>query len=191
VDELLEPCAVGFRGHCGPFVVEIAPLPRGLTLDPSAFAERLDRFLGRLPREFEYSVEIRDPRLVTPEYGRVLRSHGAAHVFNYWSAMPVLREQAALVPGDTAPFTVVRLLLRPGTWYEEQRETFRPFDRIVEPDERMRDDVVDIVMRALPGRRVFVLVNNKAEGSAPLTVRAIAERLAARLAQPRHGEPGP
>jgi hypothetical protein len=29
------------------------------------------------------------------------------------------------------------------------------------------------------GRNIFVLVNNKAEGSAPLTIRALAEMLAA------------
>jgi uncharacterized protein YecE (DUF72 family) len=178
-DELLEPFALGFRSHCGPFVIEIAPVPRGLSLDPSAFAERLDRFLGGLPRDFEYAVEIRDPRLLTPEYGRVLRTHGASHAFNYWSAMPMPGVQASRVPEDAASFTVVRLLLRPGTRYEDQREAFRPFNRLVSPDERMRDDVVAIVSRALPHRRVYVLVNNKAEGSAPLTIRAIAERLAA------------
>ena len=30
---------------------------------------------------------------------------------------------------------MVRLLLRPGTWYENQRERFTPFDRLVETDE--------------------------------------------------------
>lgn len=179
VDEVLEPWSIAFRPHRGPFIVEIAPLPRGLDPAPSAFAERLDRFLGGLPREFEYAIELRDSRLLTPGYARVLRAHGAAHTFNYWSAMPMPGEQAGLVPEDTASFTVVRLLLRPGTWYEQQREAFRPFNRLVETDERMRDDVAGIVARAVPRRRVYVLVNNKAEGSAPLTIRALAERIAA------------
>jgi uncharacterized protein YecE (DUF72 family) len=183
-DELLEPFALAFRDHCGPFVVEIAPLPKGVEMDRSSFAERLDRFLGRLPREFEYAVELRDPRLLTPEYARVLSAHAAAHTFNYWSAMPMPADQATRVPVGSAPFTVVRLLLRPGTWYEEQREAFRPFNRLVAPDERMREDVIGIVSRALPHRRVYVLVNNKAEGSAPLTIRALAERLVSQSARP-------
>ena len=180
VDEVLEPFALAFRDHCGPFVVEIAPFPKGLVMAPPDFAQRLDRFFERLPREFEYAVELRDPRLLTPEYGRVLSTHAVAHTFNYWSAMPMPGDQAARVAPDSAPFTVARLLLRPGTWYEDQREAFRPFNRLVSPDERMREEVSEIVLRALPHRRVYVLVNNKAEGSAPLTIRALAERLASR-----------
>jgi hypothetical protein len=81
------------------------------------------------------------------------------------------------------PFLAVRLLLRPGTRYEDRREAFAPFDRIVEPDEDMRRQVVDLVAQAV-GRRIpaFVLVNNKAEGSAPLTVRELARQVADRLA---------
>ena len=46
----------------------------------------------------------------------------------------------------------------------------------------MRGEVVALTARALArGRRVYVLVNNKAEGSSPLTVEALAERLAARV----------
>lgn len=42
----------------------------------------------------------------------------------------------------------------------------------------MRADVVSVTRRALArGRRVYVLVNNKAEGSSPLTVMALAKRL--------------
>ena len=54
-----------------------------------------------------------------------------------------------------------------------------PFDRLIEPDESMREDVVALTARALAkGRKVYVLVNNKAEGSSPLTVEALAARLA-------------
>ena len=43
----------------------------------------------------------------------------------------------------------------------------------------MRADVVSVTRRALSrGRRVFILVNNKAEGSSPLTVMGLARRLA-------------
>lgn len=87
--------------------------------------------------------------------------------------------QAAVVPPEASDFAIVRLLLRPGTWYEGQRDRFKPFDRLVEPDEAMRADVEAVTRRALSrGRRVFILVNNKAEGSSPLTVMALARSLA-------------
>jgi uncharacterized protein YecE (DUF72 family) len=179
VDDLLRPCDTAFAEHTGPIVLEFPPFPRTMRLEPADFTARLDRFLGALPTGFEFAVELRDARLLTPRYRDVLERRGVAHTFNYWSAMPMPLEQAAVVPPEAGPFAVVRLLLRPGTWYEDQRDRFKPFNRLVEPDETMRASVVAIARRIVNrGRRVFVLVNNKAEGSSPLTVAALAARLA-------------
>ena len=116
-------------------------------------------------------MELRDSRLLVPAYRDLLQRHGIAHTYNYWSAMPGPADQMAVVPPDSGAFSIVRLLLKPGTWYEDQRERFTPFNRIVAPDEAMRADVVAVTRRALGrGRRVYILVNNKAEGSSPLTV---------------------
>ena len=184
MQDLLEPLAAGFAGHSGPIVLEFPPGPREAPLPPAAFAAALDRFLGDLPRDFSYAVEIRDRALLTSEYAAVLRRHSVAHTFNYWSAMPMPVAQAAIV-GGTAPFIVLRLLLKPGTWYEDQRERFQPFNRIVAPDEAMRGEVVALTARALKrGWKVYVLVNNKAEGSSPLTIDALAEQLADALEAP-------
>jgi uncharacterized protein YecE (DUF72 family) len=175
--DMLEPCARAFAAHTGVIILELPPVPRELRLEPAAFVERLDRFLDALPREFRYSVELRDRRLLTRSYAETLARHRVAHTYNYWSAMPSIAAQAQAVPLDTAPFSVVRLLLRPGTRYEDQREAFRPFNRLVAPDPEMRADVVGLLDRALRARQpAFVLVNNKAEGSSPLTIRALVEQ---------------
>jgi uncharacterized protein YecE (DUF72 family) len=190
--ELLEPLAEVFRSRTGPIVIECAPLPRGVSMAPGEFAERLDEMLGVLPAEFKYAVEIRTAPWLNPEYVRVLARHGAGHVYNYWSAMPSLARQAEVAAPEVLDLAVVRLLLRPGTWYEDQRERFKPFDRLVEPDEAMREEVCDLVGRAM--RRalpVYVLVNNKAEGSAPLTVAALASRVASRQAVDASAIPHP
>jgi uncharacterized protein YecE (DUF72 family) len=180
IDDLLEPVARAFREHAGPFVLQFPPMLRRATLPPAAFVDGLDRFLSALPRDFQYAVEVRDRALLTPDYARVIARHGAAHIYNLWTAMPLPAEQAAVLAPETMPFVLVRLLLRPGATYEEQREAFAPFDRIAAPEEPVRDQVVDLVARAV-ARAVpaYVLVNNKAEGSAPLTIEALAERLAA------------
>ncbi len=188
VDDLLAPFSLAFREHAGPIILEFPPFPRHRRLEPADFLARLDRFLELLPREFEYAVELRDRRLLTPAYRQVLARHQVAHTYNYWSAMPMPAAQALVVPPADLPFIIIRLLLKPGTWYEDQRERFKPFNALVEPDEAMREDVVDVSLRAIGGgRRVFVLVNNKAEGSSPLTVMALARkvRAAARSAAPR------
>ena len=177
-DDLLQPLATAFRAHTGPIILEFPPFARGLRLEPDAFLDRLDAFLGQLPRDFDYAVELRDRLLLTPRYRGMLHAHGIAHTYNYWSAMPMPAEQAQVVAPEELPFTVVRLLLKPGTWYEDQREAFRPFNRLVAPDPSMRRDVLAVAGRALMRKkRVYFLVNNKAEGSSPLTIVELARRL--------------
>jgi len=175
--EMLAPFWESFAGHAGPFLLQFPPAPPAARSSPREFAERLDRFLGELPRRFRYAVELRDPALLTDEYRRVIRSRGAAHVYNCATAMPMPEDQEQRIPVRDAPFVVVRLLLRPGTRYDERREDFQPFDRIVDPNPEMRRQTVALARAAL-GRDVFVLVNNKAEGCSPATIRALAEELA-------------
>jgi uncharacterized protein YecE (DUF72 family) len=181
IEDLLLPFSVGFRDHTGPFILEFPPFPRQTRLEPSEFVERLDRFLSQLPRDHQFAVELREARLLTAAYAEVLTRHQVGHVYNYWSAMPMPAQQAAVMDPARQPFVVVRLLLRPGTWYADQRERFQPFNAIVQPDEVMREQVATLSDRALTaGRKVWVLVNNKAEGSSPLTIMELARRVAQR-----------
>lgn len=79
----------------------------------------------------------------------------------------------------TAPFAVARLMLPPGRSYEQLRDAYEPFDRLVEPQPAMGRVVVALARAAAErGVELFVLANNKAEGSSPLTVRPLAELLA-------------
>ncbi len=175
--EMLEPFAGAFSDHTGPFVLQFPPAPAAAALAPGAFAQALDRFLEALPRGVRFAVELREKRLLTPEYGRVLARRGVSHVYNLATAMPLPAEQEEALP-PAVPFVVIRLLLPPATRYEERREALAPFDRIRDFDPAMRGQVAGLARRAAEkGRDVFVLVNNKAEGCAPATIRALAELL--------------
>lgn len=179
-EELVGPAHRCFAGHLGPLILEF-PAPRfPLELPPRAFAEQLDEFLGRLPAGFDYAVELRHPAWLSPLYRQVLARHGVAHVYSYWSHMPRPAAQERAVPMDGARFLLVRLLLPPGARYEAQKDAFEPFDRLHAPDPAMRREVVALCRAALARRLpAYVLVNNKAEGSSPLTIRGLAEALAA------------
>lgn len=161
------------------FLLEFPPLPERHQLPAREFVARLGEFLASVPRGPRYAVELRERRLLTPRYLRLLEQQGAAHVLNYWGRMPTVGEQLA-VPGLlTAPFVVSRLMLRPGTDYEGLEKEYAPFDRIRHVDEPMRRDVAALSARCgAEGRELTVLVSNKVEGSAPLTVRALAEIVA-------------
>ncbi|MGB5192950.1 MAG: DUF72 domain-containing protein [Polyangiales bacterium] len=170
------PVLAAFARHMGPWIVEIAPSP--FPIDPDWFCDRLGAFLRDVPRDFPFAVELRDRKLLTERYARTLRDNGASHVFNYWSRMPGIAEQMR-VDGllDGAP-VVARLLLPPGKRYADLKEAYAPFDRIVAPQPQMRHDVVALVRAALArNAECYVLVNNKAEGSSPLTVQALAKLL--------------
>jgi hypothetical protein len=129
-------------------------------------------------------VEVRNRELLSPAYLDALGQHGVSHVFNYWERMPQLREQLAVSGSLDAPFAVARLLIPPGQRYEGRKRSLEPFDRIVRVEHEMRADIVLLARACLAlGKVLFVIVNNKAEGSSPLTVRALAEGIADDLAQ--------
>ena len=171
------PVRSALARHMGPWIVEIAPSP--FPVDPAWFNERLGAFLHAAPREFPFAVELRDRNLLTEEYAQTLRDHGASHVFNYWSRMPTLAKQARVEGLMEGGLLMARLLLPPGRRYGELKEAYAPFDRICAPQPEMRREVVDLVRAALErDKECYIIVNNKAEGSSPLTVLGLAELLA-------------
>jgi uncharacterized protein YecE (DUF72 family) len=187
VEEVLLPYEAAFAEHAGPFVFELAPSP--VRPDPETLARAIDRLLGtiapRFPR-FRFAFELRMRELLTRRYVAALHAHGAAHVLNFWSNMPTVGEQLALPGILAAPFAVARLMLPPGRRYDDQKAAFAPFDRIVEPQHAMRADVVRLARAcaAAGSKPVFIIANNKAEGSSPLTVFALAEAIANAVAPP-------
>jgi len=136
---------------------------------------RLDTFFSQLPKDFRYVVEIRNAGLLDPDYGKVLEHHGVAHVYNHWSYMPSLREQHQRMEEHfTAPFTVLRLLTPLKMPYEAAKKRAEPYTKIVEELPEMRRDTVDLVKKAVgEKRKAYVLVNNRSEGNAPLTIQAL------------------
>ncbi|MFW5740776.1 MAG: DUF72 domain-containing protein, partial [Myxococcota bacterium] len=176
------PFLSAFADHTAALLLEFPPVPRAHRLSPDEFADRLDGFFRAIPSELPYCVEVRDRDLLTPAYAQVLSHHGVAHTFNYWTAMPLPAQQATVAPLDSAPFVVIRLMLRPGTRYEKRRADFAPFDRIVAPDPDMRASVIELLELVQSLDRVaLVLVNNKAEGSAPLTIEELARDIVGTL----------
>lgn len=178
VEEIYQPYQRHFAEHAGPFVFEFQTLAKSSGIDADGFASRLDEFFSALPRDGEYAVEIRNEEFLTPMYFAVLREHGVAHVFNSWTRMPPIGHQLDLPGSISGPFIVARALLRPGRSYDEAVDAFAPYDRIRERNPKLRRDLVRLVETAVKARiPAYLLVNNRAEGSAPLTIAAVAEML--------------
>lgn len=163
-----------FSPHTGPFLFEFQR--HGMPAEE--FYTRLDAFFALLPRDFRYAVEIRNAGLLGPVYQEILSSHGVAHVYNHWSYMPSLAEQHQRMGTFAAPFTVFRLLTPLKMTYEEAKKRAEPYNKIVGELPEMRRDTVRLVQQATgENRTTYVLVNNRAEGNAPLTIQALVEKL--------------
>ena len=180
LSDVWEPLETHLAGHVGPLVFEFQTIARQDRMTPQRFADRLDAFFAALPREGggRYAVEVRNAEFLSPAYFAVLREHDVGHVFNSWTRMPSIGMQLELPGSLTAGFLVARALLRPGRSYADAVDRFQPYDRIREPNPELRADLARLVREAERLRiPAYILVNNRAEGSAPLTIAAIAGML--------------
>ncbi len=163
-----------FGANTGPFLFEFQR--HGMPVEE--FIGRLDSFFSHLSTDFKYAVEIRNAGLLGPRYHDMLAAHGVAHVYNHWSYMPPLAEQHQRMGTFTAPFTVLRLLTPLKMTYEAAKKRAEPYDKIVGELPEMRQDTGSLIQQATAeNRTTYVLVNNRVEGNAPLTIQALVDRL--------------
>jgi uncharacterized protein YecE (DUF72 family) len=167
----LEPLAL-YADRLAPVIFEFG----ARTAAPREFIDGLDQFLTELPAGFRYAVEVRNREFLTPRYFDALRTHTVAHVFNSWTRMPPIAEQMSIAGAFTADFTVTRALLRPGRAYEDAVAMFTPYDQVRDENPEARDALRTLIRRTREERRsAYVFVNNRLEGNAPETIRAVVD----------------
>ncbi len=177
-DAVIAPFVEGLGDHAGPLVFQFPPQRGRPAAD--AFAEALERFLAKLPRGPLYAVEIRHTPWLTRRYAEALLAGGAVPCFTVHPSMPpIARQREVLDAAARERAWVVRWMLGGGLAYEEARDRYAPFDRLVAPDRGARRHVADLCREARRQRTpAFVAINNKAEGSAPLSAFALARAIA-------------
>jgi uncharacterized protein YecE (DUF72 family) len=174
-DSFLRPLEP-YRNRIQTLIFEFGTLPKSAIEESPRFLDQLDAFLGGLPADYRYSVEIRNPELLSEPYFACLQSHGVAHVFNAWTRMPELSIQMALRDAFTTNFTVTRALLRRGRPYEEAVSRFQPYLHVQDPNPPARQAIRQLIARARIAREfAYIFVNNRLEGNAPETIAAVIE----------------
>ncbi len=182
-NEVVGPMQDVFSDHTGPLILEFQAISGKDQVTARDFAEHLDRFFSAAPPGVPYAVEIRNEEYLSPEYFAVLRVHGVGHVFNAWTRMPPISEQFLLHDAITAPFIVARALLRTGRTYSAAVDAFAPYDHVQDANPGLRADLTALAKAALELRvPAYLIVNNRAEGCAPLTIAAVARQLVERSA---------
>ncbi|VVE02911.1 hypothetical protein PMO31116_02209 [Pandoraea morbifera] len=194
-EQFVAPCLAGLGPKAGVLVFQVSPLPNELLRDVPGLVQRIEAFFAALPPLPSgqvaadgnplpgpcYALEIRDGALLTPRLMRALGQLGVRYCIGLHARMPhVERQAAALAMLDEAGAgpLVVRWNLNSAHRYEQAKAKYAPFDRIVDPDPVTRDVLAALATHyALAGHPVYVIVNNKAEGSSPLSCGALAERI--------------
>ncbi|MGA9915893.1 MAG: DUF72 domain-containing protein [Paraburkholderia sp.] len=184
IDEFVTPCLEGLGAKAGALVFQLSPLPDQMLAQPAVFIERLAGFLTALPKLPEgtcYAIEIRDASLLTPRFIRTLKAAGVRYCVGIHARMPdPLRQAAALalLDGEPAGPLIVRWSLHGGFKYEQAKAKYEPFNQLVDEDPATRAALAELAARyALAGQPVVIAINNKAEGSAPLSCLELARAI--------------
>lgn len=181
-DRVIGPAVAGLGDALASVLFQFPPLSDRALGGPRAFSERIYRFLDELPSGPHYTVEIRTAAFLTRDYMAAVHHAGAGHAFVVHPTMPSVLEQLEAVPPLRGHPAVVRWMLQPGHRYADAREAWAPFSELAAPDLERRGDVAETIQRILEiGANPLVVVNNKAEGSAPASIEALARAVRERI----------
>ena len=178
VDRVVGPLVDGLGPRLGAVLFQFPPAPAAAFGGPRAFSERLYRFLRDLPKAVRYAVEIRTPALLTPDYAQALAHAKVGHGYVVHPEMSPLPDQLRVVPPSPGTIQVIRWMLQPGWSYATARDAWSPFRDLRRPDPDRRKAVAAAARAVVRARgEALVVINNKAEGSSPASVEALARLL--------------
>lgn len=192
--EFVEPALQGLGRKIGALVFQLSPLPMDQLDRLPEVLQRLRAMLLAQPKlapiapDGILAVEVRDPEWISShwmalDFAAVLREAGATYCIDLHPKMPPLADQLhmlrALWPGPL----VCRWMLntRHGPYgYEEAEKLYEPFDEVHHPDPENHEALARLIAGVTgAGQNAYVCISNHAEGSAPRTIRTLAERVAA------------
>ena len=176
--EVVGPFTDGLKDKAGPLLFQFSPQDYASLAGPASFVERLYQFLDSLPRGPLYAVEMRNAALFTPAYVDALAAVGACHCLNGHPSMPTVREQAGLVQPERSQALVIRWMQARHMSYQAAKQKYAPFNQIVDADPASRAAIAELCFDSSRRRQPsYVIVNNKAEGCAPLSIVQLAQQI--------------
>jgi uncharacterized protein YecE (DUF72 family) len=194
----IEPLLQGLGHKLGAVVLQMSPLPAAM-LHPAQISE----LFGLLPGIFSsfsaiknvaphalMAIELRNPELVLGapqrELVALLKDTGVTYCLGGHAKMPPLEEQLPILRQLWPGPLVARWNLhsKHGRFgYETAKAQYAPFDQLVDEDPATREVLARVIAGTVKnGQLALVTVNNKAEGSAPLSVIKLAQAVAELLA---------
>lgn len=184
LEEFVHPALEGLGGRLGALVFQLSPLPGPVAAAIPDTLQALRNLLAALPDlrskapDAVIAVEVRDAEFLTPAFAALLRETGATYCLGLHAKMPPIARQLpllrALWPGPLVCRWNMNRLHGP-YGYEDAGKRYEPYDRMLDPDPETRTALARVIAgTTAAGHAAHVTISNKAEGSAPLSVAALA-----------------
>jgi uncharacterized protein YecE (DUF72 family) len=187
----LQPLLEGLGHKLGALVLQMSPLPSQMLLNTQV--QQLFRQLAPVFISFNaiksianhaiMAIELRNPEfIITPlrdELIALLKDTGATYCLGLHAKLPPIEEQLPILRKLWPGSLVCRWNLhsKHGRYgYEAAKSQYEPFDKLVDEDPATREQLARVIAGTVKGgQNAFVTINNKAEGSAPLSVSKLAD----------------
>ncbi|MFN0058721.1 MAG: DUF72 domain-containing protein [Planctomycetota bacterium] len=162
----------GLGDRLGPLVLQFPYFNRQAFASATPFLARLEEFLGALPTQQRYAVEIRNPRWLGRDLQELCRRHRTAVVWTEQAWMPKAEEWWRLLGGPSTDFAYVRWL---GDHKAIEQITTKWSQTVVDRTQVLEQWLP--VIRALRAARVdvFGFFNNHFAGHAPASIELFRE----------------
>ncbi|UCF97411.1 MAG: DUF72 domain-containing protein [Spirochaetaceae bacterium] len=166
------------KGRIAALIFQFEYLNKQKMASQKEFQSKMESFFSSIQCAYTCTVETRNPQYLNDAYFEFLRRNRLYPCFLQGYYMPDLRK---ILPGREQWFrqgdlAVIRLHGPDRQGMEKM--SGKQWDRIVSPKDEEIGDILDTIARLLRrGVDVYLNVNNHYEGSAPLTIRKIRDRL--------------
>jgi uncharacterized protein YecE (DUF72 family) len=173
--ERIEP----LKDKVGALIFQFEYLNKNKMTSQKEFQSRMEAFFSSIERPYPCTIETRNPQYLNDFYFEFLRGNGLYPCFLQGYYMPDLR---TILPGREGWFEQGDLAIIRLHGPDRQgmdKSTGKTWNRIVAAKDQEIAAILDSIGRLLRrGVNVYLNVNNHYEGSAPLTIRKIRDRLA-------------
>jgi uncharacterized protein YecE (DUF72 family) len=158
----------------GPLLFQFGYFNRKAFKTQAEFLERLKPFLGKLPKDFKFALEIRNKAWLDVQFTDLLRKHGVALALIDQSWMPRPWEIKEPIDLATTNWTYVR-------WLGDRKgieEKTKTWDKIIIDRKNDLEDWVDVLKRMVNTKKIlkiFAFANNHYAGHGPATVHLFVD----------------
>lgn len=162
----------------GPLLIQFPYFNKATFSSKERFFHRLNTFLGDLPKDFRYAVEIRNRHWLGKTFSEILRGHNVSLTLVDQAWMPHGDEMSAILEPITSDFVYVRLL---GDRKEIEAITQSWDKEVIDRGESLARwaDLLTEMIKAQT--KTLVYVNNHYAGHAPTTVERLFTMIEERL----------